>query len=495
MGTAFTIVLYTDDEATASRASRAAFDRIAAARPDPDRLRPRERADAALRQGRRAARRRRPRPLRGPRPDRRPSTSDPGAPSTSRSPRSSGSGGGPAARRSCPTPTCSPGPGPWSGADAIRLDPAARTVQLTRPGMKLDVGGIAKGYASERGDQGPEARGDRLGPGGRLGRHRRLRAAPRPATAGRSPSPRSGPSPTGRPGRTILLKDAAVSTSGDAEQFVEIDGVRYSHVVDPRTGLGLTERRSVTVIAPDGATADGLDTAACVLGPEKGLALIESTPGAAGLFVRLTAGRRRRSASRRDGPAFATGRRALDDRVPLAGRRRPGTGRGAGRSSSRRRPNPPAGRSWPPSRRGSRRRRAASSPAVGSPVLRRIAQNSAACSRASLVISSDSNRLRAARQVVRAWRSPRTDQFAADLVIGDRRDHDDRPGQPSTIISQARHRSATGRRIAARQAERAGIERDANDPRLNNILRRAWMPSGRWESIPRMNSSSLPGGS
>ncbi len=64
--------------------------------------------------------------------------------------------------------------------------------------------------------------------------------------------------------------------------------MRYSHVLDPKTGLGLTERRSVTVIAPDGATADGLDTAACILGPEKGLALIEATPGAAGLFVRLT---------------------------------------------------------------------------------------------------------------------------------------------------------------------------------------------------------------
>jgi thiamine biosynthesis lipoprotein len=85
-----------------------------------------------------------------------------------------------------------------------------------------------------------------------------------------------------------LLKNAAVSTSGDAEQFVEIDGVRYSHVVDPKTGLGLTERRSVTVIALEGMTADGLDTAACILGPEKGLALIESTPGAAGLFVRIT---------------------------------------------------------------------------------------------------------------------------------------------------------------------------------------------------------------
>ena len=56
----------------------------------------------------------------------------------------------------------------------------------------------------------------------------------------------------------ISLVRGAVATSAGTEQHVEIDGVRYSHIVDPRTGLGLTARRSVTVIAPDGATADAL---------------------------------------------------------------------------------------------------------------------------------------------------------------------------------------------------------------------------------------------
>jgi FAD:protein FMN transferase len=172
------------------------------------------------------------------------------------------------------------------GSDAIRLDPSKRTVELTRPGMKLDVGGIAKGYASEEAIKVLKREG--------------IASA---LVAGSGDIVVSAP-PPGRPGwtiavaplqlagegdgPTILLKDAAVSTSGDAEQFVEIDGVRYSHVIDPKTGLGLTERRSVTVIALEGITADGLDTAACILGPEKGLALIESTPGAAGLFVRIT---------------------------------------------------------------------------------------------------------------------------------------------------------------------------------------------------------------
>ena len=64
--------------------------------------------------------------------------------------------------------------------------------------------------------------------------------------------------------------------------------MRYSHIVDPRTGLGVIDRCSVTVVAPDGATADSLDTAVYVLGPERGLALVEATPGAAALIVQKT---------------------------------------------------------------------------------------------------------------------------------------------------------------------------------------------------------------
>jgi thiamine biosynthesis lipoprotein len=86
----------------------------------------------------------------------------------------------------------------------------------------------------------------------------------------------------------LSLHDAAVSTAGDAEQFVEIGGRRYAHIVDPRTGLGVVDRCSVTVVARDGATADSLDTAVYVLGPDRGLPLVESTPGAAALIVRMT---------------------------------------------------------------------------------------------------------------------------------------------------------------------------------------------------------------
>ena len=84
---------------------------------------------------------------------------------------------------------------------------------------------------------------------------------------------------------TLELTDAAVSTSGSSEQYVEIGGRRYSHVIDPATGAGLTHDVTVTVIASDGLIADGLDTAISIIGAERGLALLEQYPGAAALVV------------------------------------------------------------------------------------------------------------------------------------------------------------------------------------------------------------------
>ncbi len=177
------------------------------------------------------------------------------------------------------------------GGDAIQLDSVRQTVELTRPGMKLDLGGIAKGYAS----------GEAIAVLRQVGVTSALVAGSGDIMVSEPPPGKPGwtigiaplaaePQTDGTLGRTILLKNAAVSTSGDAEQFVEIDGVRYSHVIDPATGLGLTDRRSVTVVAPIGMLADGLDTTACVLGQERGFALVESYPGAAALFIRITPG-------------------------------------------------------------------------------------------------------------------------------------------------------------------------------------------------------------
>ncbi len=81
-----------------------------------------------------------------------------------------------------------------------------------------------------------------------------------------------------------------MTTSGDAFQHVDIGGKRYSHIVDPKTGLGMTDRLAVTVIAADCMTADALDTAVAVMGSQAGMQLIEKTPGAAAFFVRATDG-------------------------------------------------------------------------------------------------------------------------------------------------------------------------------------------------------------
>jgi thiamine biosynthesis lipoprotein len=84
----------------------------------------------------------------------------------------------------------------------------------------------------------------------------------------------------------ILLHNAAVSTAGDAEQWLTVNGVRYSHILDPRTGQPMTIRSTTTVIAPHGLDADGLDDAVAILGVERGLALVEAVPGAAVFTMR-----------------------------------------------------------------------------------------------------------------------------------------------------------------------------------------------------------------
>ena len=83
----------------------------------------------------------------------------------------------------------------------------------------------------------------------------------------------------------LLLRHRAVSTSGNAEQHLDVDGRRYSHVIDPTSRLGLVDDITVTVVARHGIHADGLDTAMGVLGIDRGLAMIERDPEAAALVV------------------------------------------------------------------------------------------------------------------------------------------------------------------------------------------------------------------
>lgn len=168
------------------------------------------------------------------------------------------------------------------GHKHLCIDAEAGTVTLLRTDMQIDLGGIAKGYAADEAlrvlkqhgltqvlvDAGGDiVTGDP--PPGRNGW--RIVVEPLEADDGDVQS--------------LELSHAAAATSGDAYQYVEIDGTRYSHIVDPTTGLGLTKRSSVTVVAPTGIVADGLASAVSVLGPQRGLELIEETPGAEALIV------------------------------------------------------------------------------------------------------------------------------------------------------------------------------------------------------------------
>jgi FAD:protein FMN transferase len=91
--------------------------------------------------------------------------------------------------------------------------------------------------------------------------------------------------------RYLVLQNQAVATSGNMYQYVEINGKRYSHIVNPHTGLGVTHQRNVTVIAPDGATADWLATACSVLLVKKALKLIKSMPNCELLMAEIRKGK------------------------------------------------------------------------------------------------------------------------------------------------------------------------------------------------------------
>lgn len=160
------------------------------------------------------------------------------------------------------------------GWQKLQLDSEARTAELRVEGMQLDLGGIAKGYILDRALEELKRQGVQralVEAGGEI-----VVGDPPPGRSGwKIRVPGAGPDGTDK---AVELACAAISTSGDAMQFVEIEGQRYSHVVDPRTGLGLINRTAVTVIAPDSLTADGLATTLGVLGPVAGHALVEAWP-------------------------------------------------------------------------------------------------------------------------------------------------------------------------------------------------------------------------
>jgi FAD:protein FMN transferase len=162
------------------------------------------------------------------------------------------------------------------------VDEAKGTAFLKRKGMRVHLGGIGKGYAVDRAAAILRGRGFNdfmIQSGGDL-----YVAGERGDRAWRAgiQDPRG---PKGSSFAAMDLSDAAFTTSGDYERFFMKDGRRYHHIIDPDTGEPSQGARSVTIVAKTASLADALDTGIFILGPEKGMALIERLNGVEGVIV------------------------------------------------------------------------------------------------------------------------------------------------------------------------------------------------------------------
>ncbi len=166
----------------------------------------------------------------------------------------------------------------------VEIDPEGGRVRFAHPHVYIDLGGIAKGYAVDRciellraagvTQASVSAGGDSRILGDRNGE---------PWTVGvRDPRDEDAVAVV------LPLVDTAVSTSGDYERFFEEDGIRYHHILDPRTGDSARESWSVTILGPEATFTDALSTSVFVLGPEKGLALIDRLPGIDAIIIDAT---------------------------------------------------------------------------------------------------------------------------------------------------------------------------------------------------------------
>jgi FAD:protein FMN transferase len=156
----------------------------------------------------------------------------------------------------------------------IELLPKQLAIRFRRPGVRIDLGGIAKGYAVDRGIAVLRARGiDRamVNAGGdtriigdRFGR---------PWMIGIR-----NPDDGGKVALRLPLEDVAISTSGDYERYFEEDGVRYHHILDPQTGKSASKVRSVTIITDTATRSDALTKSVFIMGAEAGIAFINTLP-------------------------------------------------------------------------------------------------------------------------------------------------------------------------------------------------------------------------
>ena len=165
----------------------------------------------------------------------------------------------------------------------LHIHKDAATVYLARAGMRVDVGGIAKGYAADLAARVMREAGASAGVvaiSGDIKTFGRLPDGQRFVFGIQHPR-----NETGMTIGQLALEDAAISTAGDYQRYVMKDGVRYHHILDPHTLRPSRLAQSVTIVAGTGVLADGLDTGIFVMGPAKGMALIERLPGVEGVIV------------------------------------------------------------------------------------------------------------------------------------------------------------------------------------------------------------------
>jgi thiamine biosynthesis lipoprotein len=169
------------------------------------------------------------------------------------------------------------------GYRKLKVDVLHHTVELDQEDMQLDLGGIAKGFAAD----------EALAVLRNAGISSALVAASGDLTFSDAPPGKAGwtigvdslDEAHAPFTRVLVLANGAISTSGDTEQFLYAGGKRYSHIIDPKTNLGLTNRVTATVIAPSGIVADSAATTICVLGDSQGLRYVDSHPDLAALLV------------------------------------------------------------------------------------------------------------------------------------------------------------------------------------------------------------------
>ena len=167
----------------------------------------------------------------------------------------------------------------------LEIDKESRTVYLRVPGMRVDIGGIGKGYAADLAADVMKKAG---ATGGIVAISGDIKTFGRLPKGDRFVFGIQHPRKEGIVLGQLELEDEAVSTAGDYQRYFMKDGVRYHHILDPQTLQPARLSQSVTVVAKEGVLADGLDTGIFVMGPEKGMALLERLDEVEGVIVGQT---------------------------------------------------------------------------------------------------------------------------------------------------------------------------------------------------------------